>query len=270
MANDSPESQPKETWGSGEAYEGYVGRWSRRVAAEFIPWLGVPASARWLDVGCGTGALSAAILDAAAPRRVIGADSSAGFIAAARRGISDERAAFQVGAAQALPLRPAAFDAAVSGFVLNFVPRPVQMLAEMARVTRPGGVVAVYVWDYAERMQFMRHFWNAAAALDPPAGALDEGRRFAVCAPGPLAELFAEVGLSAVRVRPIDLWTVFKDFDDFWLPFLGGTGSAPGYLKTLNDEMRAALRERLRRSLPAAVDGSIPLMARAWAVSGVG
>jgi hypothetical protein len=139
----------------------------------------------------------------------------------------------------------------------------------MARVVRPGGIVGAYIWDYAGQMQFMRHFWNAAVALDPDALELDEGRRFPPCQPVPLAELFSRAGLSHVEVRAIDIATDFQDFDDYWSPFLGGQGPAPSYVMALSDERRAALRERIRAGLPAAPDGSISLVARAWAVRGV-
>ena len=140
--------------------------------------------------------------------------------------------------------------------------------AEMVRVVKPQGVVAAYVWDYAGKMQLMRHFWNAAAALDPLAYDLDEGRRFPLCQPDPLRELFQQAGLGGVEVRPIDIATDFRDFDDFWSPFLGGQGPAAGYAMSLSEDGRLALRERLRSGLPFALDGSIPLVARAWAVRG--
>ncbi|HVO42214.1 MAG TPA: hypothetical protein VMT34_06315, partial [Aggregatilineales bacterium] len=135
-------------------------------------------------------------------------------------------------------------------------------------VTRSGGTVAVYVWDYAGKMQFMRHFWDAATALDPTAYDRDEGRRFPVCRPEPLQQLWQAAGLNDVEVRPIDISTDFRDFDDYWTPFLGGQGPAPAYAMSLSEERRAALRERIRVGLPFAVDGSIPLVARAWAVRG--
>jgi hypothetical protein len=153
--------------------------------------------------------------------------------------------------------------------VLNFLPQPEQAVREMARVVASGGIVAAYVWDYAGKMQLMRHFWNAAAALDPGAFELDEGRRFPLCRPEPLTELFRRAGLTHVDVRAIDIATDFQDFDDYWLPFLGGQGPAPGYAMALGDDRRAALRERIRAGLPFALDGSIPLVARAWAVRGV-
>jgi len=262
-------SQHKDVWASGEAYEPFIGRWSRLVAREFLAWLAIPPGARWLDVGCGTGALTHTILQEAAPAAVRGVDASETFIAFARTQISDPRATFQTGDAQDLPVEAASYDAVVSGLMLNFVPRPQQAAAEMRRATRPGGVAAVYVWDYANRMQFMRHFWNAAAALDPDAVELDEGRRFPINDPSPLEKMFRETGLKNVEVQPIDTWMVFKDFDDFWSPFLRGQGPAPAYVMRLSEETRSALRDRLHASLPIAVDGSIPLMARAWAVRGV-
>jgi SAM-dependent methyltransferase len=168
-----------------------------------------------------------------------------------------------------LPDQPASYDAALSGLMLNFLPQPEQAVREMARVVVSGGIVAAYVWDYAGEMQLMRHFWNAAVALDPDAFELDEGRRFPLCQPEPLAELFRRAGLTYVEVRAIDIATDFQDFDDYWSPFLGGQGPAPSYVMALSDERRAALRECIRAGLPFALDGSIPLIARAWAVRGL-
>ena len=258
----------RDVWESGASYEPYVGRWSRLVAREFLPWLDVPAGGRWLDVGCGTGALSQTIVEIAAPGAVTGVDRSGGFVAFAREHVWDARAQFEVGDAQALAVATGAYDAVVSGLVLNFVPRPDHAVAEMMRAVRPGGVVAAYVWDYAGRMQLMRHFWNAVTALDPAAGDRDEGRRFPICQPDPLAELFQNSGLRDVEVRPIDISTHFRDFEDYWSPFLGGQGAAPSHAMSLGEGQRAALRERIRAGLPFAPDGSIPLVARAWAVRG--
>jgi SAM-dependent methyltransferase len=263
------EADAREVWDSGQAYEQYVGRWSRRVAEAFLDWLEVPEGRSWLDVGCGTGALSATILQRMRPGRVLGLDSSADFLAHARKQVQDRRAAFHLGEAQALPFAGGWFDAAVSGLVLNFVAQPERMVAEMRRVVRPGGTVALYVWDYAGEMQLMRRFWDAAAALDPAARSLDEGVRFPICAPAPLAELFGKAGLAAVATRAIDVPTSFRDFEDFWSPFLGGQGPAPGYCLSLANERRAQLRDHLRATLPTQPDGGIELIARAWAVRGI-
>ena len=258
-----------DTWSSGDSYERYVGRWSRQVAKEFIRWLEVPENSRWLDLGSGTGALSRTILDLARPEKVHGIDRSDGFVNTARSQVLDPKVEFQTGDAMAIPVDSGTYDAVVSGLVLNFVPQPVQMVAEMARAAGKGGTVALYVWDYAGKMQFMRHVWNAAAVLDAAAYHLDEGRRFPFCNPNSLAGLFRNAGLAEIETGAIDIHTDFKDFDDFWSPFLGGQGSAPGYAMSLSEEKRTQLRDRIYNSLPFAVDGSIPLLARAWAVKGV-
>jgi SAM-dependent methyltransferase len=258
-----------DVWAAGAAYEPYVGRWSRLVARELLTWLAVPPGRRWLDVGCGTGALSGMIVAMASPAQVDGVDRSEGFVAYARQQVADPRVRFEVADAQALPSADTSYDAVVSGLVLNFVAEPARAVAEMRRVARPGAVAAVYVWDYAGRMELMRRFWDAAVALDPGARAQDEGPRFPICRPDPLARLFADAGLANVETRAIDVPTVFRDFEDYWSPFLGGQGPAPGYAMSLSEERRAALRERLRSTLAAEADGRIRLVARAWAVRGV-
>jgi SAM-dependent methyltransferase len=267
-ASTAEERPARDAWAIGAAYESYVGRWSRLVARELLRWLDVPSDSRWLDVGCGTGTLAEEILEHAAPRSVLGVDRSRGFVAHARARATDARIAFQVGDAQALAVASGSFDAVVSGLVLNFVPDPVRMAAEMVRAGRPGSAIALYVWDYAGGMELMRCFWDEAKALDPAAAALDEAVRFPRCAPAPLEALFTATGLSRVATRAIDVHTRFRDFDDYWSPFLGGQGPAPTYAMSLPEDRRAALREAIRASLPVASDGSIPLSARAWAVRG--
>jgi len=257
-----------ERWTSGDLYEPYVGRWSRLVAPEFLAWLDAPAGLAWLDVGCGTGALTGAIAERCAPARLAGIDPSAGFLDLARLRLAPEVAELRQGDARSLPHAAGSFDRVVSGLVLNFVPDPARAVAEMARVTRPGGEVTLYVWDYAGKMELMRRFWDAAAALDPHAAELDEGKRFPICEPRALHGLFVGAGLVGAATRAIDVPTAFRDFDDYWTPFLGGQGPAPAYCVSLSEDARAALRERLRRSLPTQPDGRIHLIARAWAVRG--
>lgn len=244
-----------------------MGRWSRRLAPRFLDLL-PPAEdgAVWCDVGCGTGALAHAVL-AGSPGRVVGVDPSPGYLAAARRG-ADARLRVAAGSAVALPVRSGACDRVASALVLNFVPDGAAALAGMRRVARPGAVVAACVWDYAEGMGFLRAFWDAAVALDPDAAGNDEGRRFALCRPEPLRALFTGAGLRDVRVEPVEIPTVFAGFDDLWVPFLGGQGPAAGHVAALPPDRRDALRERLRVSLPPAVDGTIVLAARAWAAWG--
>ncbi len=219
-------------------------------------------------MGSGTGALATTVLDAASPSAVVGIDPSHAFVAHARAQIPDARARFTVGDAQSLPFAAVSFDACVSGLVLNFLKRPERGVAEKTRVTRPGGTIAAYVWDYAGEMQLLRRFWEAVEAIDAATALLGEGRRFPIANRDALARAFTEAGLDGVETRPIDIPTVFRDFNDLWSPFLGGQGPGPAYVASLSDERRAQLRDRLRQSLPVAADGRISLIARAWAVRG--
>lgn len=260
--------QSLETWGASAPYERYVGRWSRLVARAFLDWLAIPPGSRWADVGCGTGALVEAIVQQCAPDSIVGIDRSAGFVADAQRQIADPRVRLLVGDATALDLDTGGCDAAVSGLVLNFVGDPAAMAREMRRITRPGGTVAAYVWDYAGGMAMMRHFWDAAIAVSPHDAALDQAERFPICQPQPLESLWNELGLSAIRVRAIDIPTVFRNFDDFWTPFLGKQGAAPTYLASVDQQTREQIRATLESWLQPAPDGSITLTARAWAVRG--
>jgi SAM-dependent methyltransferase len=238
------------------------------VAREFLAWLSVAPGKQWLDVGCGTAALTQTILALGEPAAVTGIDPSAAYLQYAGSRVSDRRATFEVGDALSLPGGAGGFDAVVSGLVLNFVPDPNTAVREMARVARTGGVVGAYVWDYAGGMELMRAFWDAAVSLDPAALDLDEGVRFRLCKPEPLRALFVEAGLADVDVRAVDVATPFRDFDDYWTPFLGGQAPAPSYAMSLTEENRAALRDRIRSMLPIAGDGTINLSARAWAVRG--
>ncbi len=260
--------KPRDVWASGDAYEPYVGRWSRLVAREFLDWLNVPAQSNWLDVGCGTGALTETILKFVNPKSVKGMDPSAGYVEYVRAQVRDGRAQFDVQDAQVLDEKSESFDAIVSGLVLNFIPNKERAVGEFVRVAKNGGTVAAYVWDYAGEMQLMRHFWDASVVLDPSARELDEGVRFPICKPEPLAALWRAAGLRAVETREFDVPTVFRDFDDYWSPFLGGQAPAPSYAMSLTEEKRAALREKIRASLPIHADGSIHLIARAWGVRG--
>jgi len=255
-------------WGGGTSYETFMGRWSRLVAREFIQWLRMPEDTCWVDVGCGTGGLTQIVMDLAAPHAICAVDPDKGFLNHARKQIRDTRVQFRHGDAYQLPLETAAYDVVVSGLMLNFVPEPLAGIAEMNRVTRLGGTVAAYVWDYAERMEFLRYFWDAAASCDPAAKKLDEGRLFSLCHPERLRELFEESALQEVETHHLDVVTHFRNFEDYWSPFLGGQGPAPSYVASLRNSDRHALQEHLQEVLPMAEDGSIKLIARAYAVRG--
>lgn len=199
---------------------------------------------------------------------MLGIDPSAAQVDHARAHTDDRRVALRVTGAQALQLPDASVDVTVSGLVLNFIPRPEQAARELARLIRAGGSVAAYVWDYAGKMQMMRSLWDAAVAPNPAARELAEDVRFGLCPPEPLMAPWESAGPRQVEVRSIDIPTPFRDFDDYWSPFLGGQGPAPGYAMSLSEDARIALRERPRSSLSTEPDGAIRLMARAWAVRG--
>lgn len=203
-------------------------------------------------------------------QRVVGIDRAPGYVdhAASLVGRTHPQVTFKVGDAMQLPFPDNTFDAAVSGLVLNFVPDASIMVREMRRVARPGGIVAAYVWDYAERMELLRRFWDAAVALDPAAVKLDERLRFPICNPAALEKGFRNAPLSAVKTSHLDLPIVFRDFEDYWTPFLGGQGPSGGYAMSLSEESRSRLRERLRSTLSAKPDGTIPMTLRAWTVKG--
>lgn len=254
-----------DTWKRGSPYEQYVGRWSRQVAPLFLEWLNMPRGRRWLDVGCGTGALCAAIVDRCSPSSVAGVEPAEGFLKTAQENLAG-RAALHQGTATEIPLGNASVDVVVSALVLNFIPDQRAALLEMARVTRNEGTIAAYVWDYAGKMELMRVFWDTAVELNPTARDLDEGARFPMCRPDALENLFAGAGLQGIDVKPIDIPTPFANFDDYWRPFLGGQGPAPAYAMSLDEIARERLRNRIRERLPTELNGSISLIARAWAV----
>ena len=255
-------------WSGGAAYDGFVGRWRRLVAAEFVPWLGVPAGATWVDVGCGTGELTRAVLRIATPTRVVSMDPSEGYLDHARASITDPRVDFRRGTDQDVRSLGLVADAIVFGLVLNFVPDAVDALRAAAEVTATGGLVGAYVWDYSDQMAMLRHFWDGAVEEDPSARYKDEGVRFPLCVAGALTSAFESGGLSSVIGRSIDVTDRFASFEEYWTPFLSGEAAAPGYLATLPPDRQARVRDLVQARIPFAADGSITLACRAWAARG--
>ena len=254
-----------DVWAQGDAYERFMGRWSRLVAPLFLEWLDAPGEQRWADVGCGSGALTDAILHQCSPARLLAIDPSEAQVGEAVRRIHDPRVSFGVGTAANLPAK--SFDAVVSGLVLNFVPDPVAAVSAMRRAA-PAGTVAAYVWDYASGMQLLRKFWDVACSINPAAAELHEGHRFPLASTDVLVELWKDSGMGEVEATSLTVPTEFEDFDDYWLPFLGGQGPAAGYVASLDEAARDDLRAALERELAAGADGGIRLTARAWAVRG--
>jgi len=257
----------QDAWQAGDPYEFYMGRWSRLVAEKFIDWLSPGLGLQWLDVGCGTGALAAAISSKCQAQALVAIDQSEGFVRTAQQRLGD-KASCKIGNAMALSISDATIDAAVSGLVLNFLPDPEKAISEMQRVTRNDGSVAVYIWDYAGKMEFLNYFWDAAVESNSSASALHESYRFPNANAEYLVHIFNQVGLSAVETTALDIITHFVDFDDYWKPFLGGQGPAPTYVSKLNESEINQLKESIINRLPFNSDGSISLTARAWACQG--
>jgi len=261
-------SQIRDKWNDGDSYEYFMGRWSSLMAVKFLQWLTISPNKNWLDIGCGTGALSEAIEKYTHPSGLSGIDAAAAFIERAKQRISKYRD-FKVGSVEDLPFDDQRFDMVVSGLAFNFFPNIEKALSEIKRVTRPDGLVAAYVWDYAGRMEFLRYFWDAALQLDPATESLDEGVRFPLCNSEELSKVFTKAGLTEVESSFLDIETRFKDFEDYWNPFLGGQGPAPGFLRSLDKESQDQLKERIHERIIFEPDGSFRLIARALVVRGI-
>jgi SAM-dependent methyltransferase len=258
----------REIFVGSDAYERFMGRWSRRLAPLLVKFASIAEGSSVLDVGSGTGALAFAIAEALPSVRVTGVDPSSAYVRNALARTTSDRVRFLVGDAQALDLPDATFDATLSLLAMNFFPDPAKALREMIRVTRPGGMVAAAVWDYGEGMEMLRVFWDEAVALDSAVAPRDE-RNMRLCRRGELADLWRANGLQHVEEQPLALELAFISFDDYWLPFLGGQGPAGAYAASLSGAARAALAARLRkRLLGERQEGAFMLQARAWAVKG--
>jgi SAM-dependent methyltransferase len=261
-------SDVRDQWAAGLTYEEFMGRWSRRLAPQFVSWLQVPRGVHWLDVGCGTGALADAICTNADPASVVGCDSANAFVEFAREQTRDARVSFVAAGVGSLPRRGGGYGSVTSLLALNFFPNPEAAVHEMRSITTPQGTVSACVWDYSDGMQFLRLFWEAASAMDSAARELDEGNRFPLCRRDALTALFRRCDLDDVRCEAIEIPTEFASFEDYWRPLLGGTGPAPSYVASLDADRRAILARRLEERMRRGQDGTIALTARAWAVRG--
>jgi SAM-dependent methyltransferase len=253
----------------GPAYERFLGRWTRVLAAPFAEFARLPEEGAIIDIGCGTGSLA---LTLAERRRgkVAGIDIAVPYIAFARSQPGNNRVGFAVGDACRLPYGDRSFGAAVAQLALNFVPDAALALREMRRVVRPGGVVAAAVWDFRGGLVYQRLFWDTAAGLDPAAGAARD-RLFAspLALPDGLPDLWREAGLGGIERGSITIRMEYADFADYWEPLLGGQGPVGAYVTSLPQDRRQMIEERVRLSyLSGAPDGPRSLTATAWAVRG--
>ena len=252
---------------SADVYDRHVGRYGAALAAALIDFARLEPGMRAVDVGCGPGPLTAALAQRLGAANVRAVDPSEPFVDACRARVPGVDVA--VASAEALPFTDGAFDAALSQLVVNFMRDPETGVREMRRVTRPGGVVAACVWDYAGAMTLLRAFWDAAREIDPDGAAIaDEGVVMPWCREGELAELWRAAGLRDVRFAPLVVTAEYADFQDLWSPFPTGIGPSGAFCASLDQDRRAALRDAFRRRLGAG-DGAFQLTARAWAAAGV-
>lgn len=246
-----------------------MGRWSRALAPLFVDWLECPAAIDWLELGCGTGALTAAICQRANPRSVVACDPAEAFLTSAAKELPDSRVTFVHAGADDFPFAdPGGYQSATSLLALNFFPSPASALSRVCEACRPGATVSACVWDYSEGMQFLRIFWDAAAHINRRAETADEASRFPICTQANLLSLFRDAGLHDVTCAALSIPTFFRDFDDYWRPLTAGIGPAPAFVQTLDRDEQDRLRSALLGRLPSAPDGSALMNARAWAIRG--
>lgn len=263
------QDQPPGMFGDAEAYERFMGRWSRLVAPRLVDFSGLPERGRILDVGSGTGSLTFAIAERNGRARVLGIDPSKEYVAyASSRNPFADRASFEVGDAQQLLFPDTSFDAALSLLVFNFIRDPRKALSELRRVTKPGGKISAAVWDYGAGMRMLRTFWNAVVALDPEAEKSDE-KQMPLCRAGELSALWRQGGLEDVREQSIDIKMRFESLADYWDPFLLGQGPAGSYVRRLDHDKLQTLRNEVKRRLSLSAENvSFVLPARVWSVRG--
>jgi SAM-dependent methyltransferase len=252
-----------------QAYEEMMGRWSRQLAPLFVEFVGVWDGENVLDVGCGTGSLSATLVRVTGASKIVGIDPSKGFIEYARTHVVDSRVTFELGDAQNLPYSDESFDRCMALLIVNFIPDSPKAAREMRRVTRSGGVVATTMWDGSRAHELTGYFWDAAVAIDPTAKRPAE-RRGSYGSAEALSDLLKGAGLTGIEVTDLTMPCQFSSFDDYWLPLTEGQGPSGACLTRLSEDLQAALRERLRQNLFGnRADGPFTLQAKAWAVRGI-
>jgi SAM-dependent methyltransferase len=244
-----------------DAYDAFMGRYSRPLAPQLADLAGVHSGQLALDVGSGPGALTAELVERLGAPAVTAVDPSPPFVEAVLErhpGVTAREAS-----AEDLPFADDAFDAVLAQLVVHFMADPVRGLREMARVTRPGGVVAACVWDHGGRQGPLRFFWQAARALDPT---VDDESHLAGVQEGHLVELFTAAGLTDVQPATLEVRVEHPSFEEWWLPFTRGVGPAGVHVRSLSQERQVELRERARSALG---DGPFAIEAKAWAARGV-
>ena len=243
---------------TGDAYDAFMGRYSRELSGRFVDATGVVAGNRALDVGCGPGALTGALVDRVGAGGVSAVDPSPPFVATCE--LRHPGVRVRLGRAEDLPFGDAEFDVALAQLVLHFVTDPELAARELRRVVRPGGIVAACMWDFADGMEMLRHFWDAALSVDPTAP--DELRALRFGRQGEIAGLFEAAGLDDIEETMLTVHSTYADFEELWSGFLAGIGPAGTFCVSLSDEQRAAVRAELFARV-GSPDGSFGLAAMA-------
>ncbi len=249
---------------NGAAYERFMGPWSRKVGAVFLDWLAMPPGKRWLDVGCGTGMFTEMVVEAAKPSAVVGVDPAPAQIEHARAKPVAARAEFHAGDAHALPFGANEFDVVTSALVFNFIPDLPKGVAEMKRVTRPGGWVSGYVWDIAGDFFPLRHLAPIRSFNPdiPRTPGIEQSRLEA------LRSAFLGAGLADVTARSIDVERTFASFEEYWDIFLGNPTPQSAYVNSLPPAKHDSVRQAIRAGMPIAADGTVTFASRANAIRG--
>lgn len=256
-------AQPRIEFSDASAYERFMGRWSRAVAPHFLRWLRPPRGAKWLDVGCGTGILTEALLDLCEPASVVGIDPAGAQIEQASRGPAGARAKFQQADAMNLPFPDGSVDIAASALVINFIPDPLRALEEMRRVTAPGGMVAGYVWDFTKELSPSGPLRQAMQAFGAEVPAIPGAAHSSLQA---LHSLFLRAGMKSIHSRTVDVTLAYLDFEDFWSAQTPGYSPATKIIDAMTEGERRRLKRAVREALPIGPNGKIEYAARANAI----
>jgi SAM-dependent methyltransferase len=244
-----------------DAYDQFMGRWSQPLAPQLVEFAGVEAGHRVLDVGCGPGALTRELVARVGSAAVAAVDPSASFVSAAHE--RNPGVDIRLAAAESLPFQGGTFDAALAQLVVHFMTDPVAGISEMARVTKPGGVIAACVWDYAGGHGPLGPFWIAARALDPE---VEDESRLAGTQEGHLTALFGESGLGSIEQTSLEVTQNYAGFEEWWETYTRGVGPAGSYVARLGPQQQSELRDRCRAMLPAE---PFTITAKAWAARGI-
>ena len=262
-------TKTNERWDNTAGYEMYVGRWSSLISKDFVNWLNPKPGMKWLEIGCGTGALTKVIAENCSPSYLLAIDKSDSYLRNARKNINTNNVSFLNTDLNSHLLLNEEFDNITSGLLLNFVPQIDDLLLNLMSHLTSGGQTSSFVWDYGGHYQPMRHFWDSAKEVVEGAEKFDAGTKFSICKKEKLIQLFKTLGLMDVEFTNIESIATFKDFDDYWIPIVAAQGSVAEFISTLSAIQKKDLENIIRHRLPIALNGEIKLIINALAVKGI-